>query len=736
MSSPAPPQTTVSTEPEVERERHLLEYLEIVKNRRILILAIFLAVVGVSTVRSLLTRPVYRAATQLLIEPENPNPINVGDLGDPAKGRDDYYQTQYNLLRSRSLARRAVVTLDLLQNPEYGGPRDPKVVEDAKAAVAGASPVMEGAISGFLGRLAVTPIPKSRLVAISFEAFSPELAAQGANSLSKLYIEQTLEFRFQTSSDAGAWLGAQVEEQRKKVQAAQDELDKIKQRDGIANIEERRSLLTQKLTQLGSSLTEFKTKRLEKEALYNQMRSSAAPEDLPEVQHSQVVQSLRSDLVNLERQRAQLLEQYLEKHPEVLKVQGQIDETKRRLVAEAQSVVRAVANEYKAAAAQEASISQALEGTKTEIDELAQRSVQYDTYQRDLDAGKQMINNLLDRSKQTDVAQQVKASNIRIVDPAVVPGGPIRPNRSRDIGTGALLGLFFSLGAAFLLEYLDNTLKTPEDVRVHLGGVPLLGVVPESEDANLVVSITNQSVFSEGYRVVRTALNYSWPEGSSRTILVTSTAPGEGKTLTSVNLALTLASMGGRVLLVDCDLRKPQAHALLRVKRTPGLSDVMVGKAKPSDAIQTMQYLSFLPAGTHAPSPADLMTTQTMRVFLEALRDRFDWIVLDTPPVGAVSEALVLASLTDGVIVVAGAEMVPRKAVAHTVERLANTGSRVLGVILNRAQVERHSYYYGRYYGHYYGHYYGRYAHDRSRDRVAPPGAVRKVASIKDKRGS
>jgi capsular exopolysaccharide synthesis family protein len=332
----------------------------------------------------------------------------------------------------------------------------------------------------------------------------------------------------------------------------------------------------------------------------------------------------------------------------------------------------------------------------------------------------------------------VKASNIRIVDPAVVPGGPIRPNRNRDITTGAMLGLFLAIGLAFLLEYLDNTIKTPEDVRVHLPGVPLLGVVPESQDANLVVSGTRQSVFSEGYRVVRTALSYCWPQQGPRTVLVTSTAPGEGKTLTSVNLAFTLATLGGKVLLVDCDMRKPQAHSLFRTRRTPGLSDVLVGKTKPSDAIQTLQQLSFLGAGTHAPSPADLMTTHTMRVFLDALRENFDWVILDTPPVGAVAEALVLASLTDGVIVVAGAEMVPRKAVAHTAERIGETGARVLGVILNRAQVQKHSYYYGRYYGHYYGHYYGRYASElERRDRAAAQiASLKKVASIKDRRGN
>jgi capsular exopolysaccharide synthesis family protein len=338
------------------------------------------------------------------------------------------------------------------------------------------------------------------------------------------------------------------------------------------------------------------------------------------------------------------------------------------------------------------------------------------------------------RSKQTDVASELKSTNIRVVDPAVVPGGPIRPQKMRDIMMGLLLGAFLSIGLAFFLEYLDNTLKTPDDVRQHLGA-PLLGVVPEltgDQFPNLVVINTDlDQRFIEGYRVVRTALNYSWPEHSPRIITVTSTAPGEGKTLTAVNLALTLAAQEGRTLLIDADLRKPTTHALVRGKKNPGLSDVLVGKAKASAAIQqTLQgtNLAYLPSGTHAPSPADLLTNRTMRGLLDGLRKFYDWIVIDTPPVGAVSEPLILAPLTDGVVVVTGAEMVPRKAVPHTLERIHDTGARILGVVLNRAQVDKHSYYYSHYYGHYYGQYYGR---PSGRTKRAPET---KVTSIDEKR--
>jgi capsular exopolysaccharide synthesis family protein len=272
-----------------------------------------------------------------------------------------------------------------------------------------------------------------------------------------------------------------------------------------------------------------------------------------------------------------------------------------------------------------------------------------------------------------------------------------------------VVAIIIALGLAFLIEYMNDTIQTPDDVRKHVGA-PILGVVPETQgEADHVVDADSTGPFSESYRVVRTALSYSWPQGSSRVILVTSTAPSEGKTLTSVNLAAMLALTDARVLLVDCDLRKPATARLLRARRAPGLSDVLVGKVSVADAVQRPAgtRLTYIPAGRPTPSPADLLTARTWTTLLEELRKRFDWIVIDSPPMGAVSDALVLAPLVDGTIVVAGAEMVPRRAVQQTVERLKAANARILGVVLNRARFERHSYYYSRYYGNYYGEYYG-----------------------------
>jgi capsular exopolysaccharide synthesis family protein len=720
-------------------ESHLWDYVHVLLRRRRLLLAVFAAIVALATLRTLLTRPVYEATAQLLIEKQNPNVLNFQGVTEERAGTgiDDYYQTQYKLLQSRSLARRVVESLNLLNDAEYGGPRPKHEIEAILALPAGQSPDIEGAITDLLARTSVRPVRNSRLVNVSVASGRPELAANATNALAHLYIQQSLDLRFETSSEAGQWLGTQIEEQRKKAEEADHRLQELKRQEGLVNIEERRTLLDQRLKELGTALNERKTERLQKEALWRQMASASNPEELPEVMRSGLVQSLRIELASLERQQAQLLERYLDQHPEVVKVRNQIQDTRSKIRSEAQRVIRAAENDYKAAAAQESSVFSALETAKQETLQLGAKAVSYDTQKREVDAARQVLDGLMARAKQTDVASELKSTNIRIVDPAVVPSSPIKPRKIRDIALGILLGAFLSVGLAFFLEYLDNTLKTPDDVRQHLGA-PLLGVVPELTGQQLpnltVLNTALDQRFVEGYRVVRTALNYSWSEPGARIITVTSTAPGEGKSLTAVNLALTLAAQEGRTLLIDADLRKPTTHALVRGRKSPGLSDVLVGKAKVSTSIQQSLQgtaLAYLPSGTHAPSPADLLTNRTVKGLLDGLRKFYDWIIIDTPPVGAVAEPLILAPLTDGVVVVTGAEMVPRKAVLHTLERIHDTGARILGVVLNRAQVDKHSYYYSHYYGHYYGRYYGSTPKPSGRPkRPHDP----KVASIDEKR--
>jgi succinoglycan biosynthesis transport protein ExoP len=703
--------------PELEPETgHLWDYVGVLLRRRRAVLAVFFLIFGFLTIRSLLTHPVYRGTARVLIEREKMSVVNFKQVSEIDDERDDYYKTQYELLQSRALAARTILALNLLNAPAFGGPHTSQEIEAAKAAAPGSSEILESAVDVFLRHLEIEPVSKSRIVAVSFEADTPELAAAAANRQAQLYIEQALEFRYQTSAEAGKWLDAQVAEQRKKVEEADQALQRLKEQEGLVNIEERRDLIAQRLKELGTKLNDCKSTRLEREALANQMRRATNPEELPEVMRSPVVQSLRMELATLEREETTLLQKYLDQHPEVIRVRSQIAQTHHKLAVESQAIIREAENAYHAALAQEQSVASAIEAAKAEALDLERRSVAYDSVKREVEAQKQVLNGLLSRSKETDVATELKSSNIRIVDAAATPRDPVRPRRLRDAALGIVLGLVGGIGLAFFLEYLDNTIKTPHDVRLHLG-VPLLAVIPESKatDLDLVLTSPNADArFSDNYRALRTSLRYCWSERKPRVVLVTSSFPGEGKTLTAVNLSLALAANNQKVLLLDADMRRPHCHTLLRRANKPGLSDILVGQCKASEAIQAdvSGGFSFLASGTSVPSPTDLIATPILDAVLEGIRDCYQWVVIDTPPVGAVSEALLLASHTDGVVVVAGAEMVARNAVRLTLERLAATRARVLGVALNRAKIEKYSYYYGgRYHGAYHGYHDAYYGH-------------------------
>jgi capsular exopolysaccharide synthesis family protein len=683
-------------------DKPVIAHLRVVLRYRVMVAVVFVSVVALAALKSYNTRPVYKAEAQIQIERENPNVLTFKGVADVNERgwADDYYQTQYKLLQGRSLARKVIEELRLQDDPEFAQGPVPR----------GGPEAVDAAVDVFLDRLTVQWIRNSRLVTVAFESHSPEQAARVANTLAQAYIQDALASRYQTSTEASGWLARQIEDQRQKVQKAEIALQALREKEGIVNIDERRVLVDQRLKDLGSTLTGLKSQRLQKEALARQMQGARDPEELPDAMRSKLIESLRIDLARLERQRAELGERYLERHPEVLKVQKQIDETRRTIAAESARIVRAAENDYQAAAAQEKGVASALDAAKAEALDLQRRGVQYDSLKRELEAGKEVLNSLLARHEQADVAQELQSSNLRVADPATVPRAAVRPRRALDLLIGLLLGGGLSVGLALLRDHLDDTLKAPDDVRLGLPA-PLLAVVPlrqaSSEAPAARATAPGEGALVEGYRLLRTALRHAWPDAAARVVVVTSTVPGEGKTATSVNLARVLASAGERVLLVDADLRKPEAHDAIGARRAPGLADVLAGDSQLKDAIQILPGgLAFLGSGTAGPGPGDLLTVERLDPVLDAARSLYRWVIFDTSPVGAVSDPLVLAPRADGVVVVAAAETVPRAAVRRTLERTLDSGARLLGVVLNRARVDRHAYEYQHHYGHGYGGYH------------------------------
>ncbi len=672
---------------------HLRDYWHVVLRRRWLALLVLAAIVAAGAVRVLLVTPRYRATAQLLIEQKAPDVLDFEKNPRAAEAWDDFYQTQYRLLQSRLLARKAVLRLGLLQDASFAGALSAGEQAAAVEAAPGTSPAMEQAVDRFLSGLRVQPVRNSQLIAITFESDRAALAARAANAVAELYIQQTLDFRYRVSAEAGAWLDQETAEHTRKVSEAQRALQEFQDREGLGDIEERRLLLEQKLKDLGAAVNAAKTRRLEKEALSRQMQSAGNPEELPDVVRSPLVQSLRTELGALERQQQQLAQRYLDEHPEVVKVRRQIEDTRAKIATEARRVVRAAANDTRAAQEQEASAAGALAAAESEAHALARRAVKYDELKRDLTASQRLSESLLTRQKQTEVGREARVSNVHMIDAAVVPRSPVRPRPARDLALTVLLAVAAALAAAFVRDYFDGSVGKPADVQ--LLGQALLGVIPEAPRSPRR-SGDGQEAFAEGYRVLRTALPIDDVDGG-QVLLVTSALAGEGKSLTALNLAKTLASSDERVLLVDADLRRPQLSALVRTRREPGLADLIAGGGRPEEAVQSLtRELSLLPAGTPvARNPADLLSTDAFRALLARLRGTYDRIVFDTPPVGAGADALVLAPLVDGVLVVARSGRVTRDAVGRVLERIAQARGRVLGIVLNRARPERHAYDYG-----------------------------------------
>jgi capsular exopolysaccharide synthesis family protein len=672
-------------------DKPFMAYLRVLLRYRLMVAAVFVSCVALGLLKSYTTRPLYKAEAQILVERENPAILTFKAVSEVNERgwADDYYQTQSKLLQSRSLARKVVQELGLLGNPEFapGGSADPRA--------------LDGAANLFLNRLSVQWIRNSRLIIVGFESHDPELAARAANTLAAAYIQQTLEARAETAGEASRWLARQIEDERAKVAGAEVALQAVREKDGIVNIDERRVLVEQRLRDLGSALTALKSQRVQKEALFRQMQAAPDPEELPEALRSKLIESLRIDLARLERDLAERRQRYLEHHPEVLRVRTQIDDTRRTIAAESARIVRAAQADYEAVAAQEKGVAEALDAAKAEALDLQRRGVQYDSLKRELEAGKEVLNGLLARHKQADVAGALESSNLRVADPAAVPRVPIRPRRALDLLMGILLGSVAGVALALLRDGLDDTLKTPDDVRVGLPAT-LLAVVPDRAAAGTA----EEGAFREGHRLLRAALGHFWRDAGGRAILVTSTAPGEGKTLTSVSLARALSAAGERTLLIDADLRKPQAHEAVGARRSPGFVEVVAGETRLEQAIQPLGgALDFM--GSGGALSADALTGDRVAPVLAAARLLYRWVVIDTSPVGAVADALVMAPAADGVVVVAGAETVPRGAVRRTLERLGESGARVLGVVLNRARVGRHAHEYQHHYGHGYGAYHG-----------------------------
>ena len=728
---PAPAPSVLSWE-QVPREPHLLDYVIILRKHQWMILTFFLTVVTIVTIASFKMKPVYVASARVEVDRESQNMMPFPDSNsyDAFVDLENYLETQSKILQSETLALQTIKTLSLERYLEFGG-TSTAVAFVHSGSVAKRPPIL----GAFLGRLSVKRVPNSRLIEVTFEAEDPQLAAQIVNTHLQNYVEQNFRSKYDATIQASNWLSSELEELRIKVEKSENARLAYERANQIWQIDEKQDISVSKLSDLSKAVTGAQTDVAEKEALYR-MAMSGNVDALPVAHGSEVITELRKRKSDVDEQYAEAVNQYGPNFPKVLRIAAQQKEVDADLDRARKTLLQSVEQEYNTARSHVQLLQEALDKQKAEANDQAEKLVQYHILQHDAESNKQLYDGLLQKLKEASITAGLRSSNIRVVDPALAPASPSRPQKTRNILLAVLMGLVGGVGLALFREYLDNTVKSPDDIEA-LTGLPSLAVVPSLPGLNatgrlsrlareagtetagagsrveLLSYIQPKSQISEAFRALRTSLLLSQADHPPQVILVTSALPREGKTTAAVNLAVTLAQLGDRTLLVDSDLRKPGIRRALNltIGKDVGLSSYLAGVTSLEEAtIQhpTITNLSALTTGPVPPSPADLLSSHRMREAIAELRRRFKFIVIDSPPVMAATDAVILSALTDGVLLVVRSGETPKEAFTRTRDLLAAVKCRLLGVVLNAVDSNAPDYYYSyRYYPYAYGYGYG-----------------------------
>lgn len=718
------PPLAVSRWERVPREPHLLDYLIIIRKHQWLILTFLLTVVTTVTIASFKMKPVYEAAARVEVDRESQamSPFQDESSYDEYMDTEDYIETQAKVLQSETLALQTIKSVDLAHYPEFGG--NPTSVSFGQAAATQQRSPLLGA---FLNDLSILRVPNSRLIEVKFAAQDPQLAALVVNAHLHNYIEQNFRSKYEATTQASNWLSQELEELRLKVEKSEDARLAYERENQIWQIDEKQDITTQKLGDLSKTVTDAQTALAEKEALYRTAMSGNV-DSLPAVRDNLVVQDLLKRKSDLDQSYAEISAQYGPNYPKVQRVATQQQEVQADLAKARVRIVEGIREDYNTALKHVQILEQELDKQKAEANDIAEKLVQYHILEHEAESNKQLYDGLLQKLKEATITAGLRSSNIRVVDPALIPTTPSRPQKARNILLSFLIGLAGGIGLAFFREYLDNTLKSPDDIET-LTGLPSLTVVPSLPAPNgsrgpahgtneavtgsrveLLSFIQPKSQISEAFRALRTSLLLAQAEHPPQVILVTSALPQEGKTTAAVNLAVTLAQLGDRTLLMDSDMRKPGVRRALNLPagKEGGLSSYLAGACSLEEAITPYAAISNLLAlatGPIPPSPADLLSSHRMREAIAELRRRFKFVVIDSPPIMAATDAVVLSALTDGVLLVVRSGETPKEAFARTRDILASVKCRLLGVVLNAVDAGAPDYRYSyRYYPYAYGY--------------------------------
>ena len=743
-----------------EEQIDLRDYLRVVLKRRWTIFTFFFIVVLTVAFHTFSAVPIYQASSRIIIEKENPNLVSVQEVMVVDASESDYYQTQYKIIESRTVAREVIRRLDLNNSPEFFPPPKDDLISEIKRwlqetvgnwiswiknlikveekespqrsfrGVGTKSSFSDSLydeidtspdsrlVSSFLNRARVSPIRNSRLVDVSIEASDPVLAARMANELVRTYIDQNLETKLSAAKDAVKWLNDRIDEERKKVEEAETAFLTYKREHQVITdfSENTESINAQKLANLNSRIVDAESVRVVAETRYKQAadlkNSPEMLDSIPDVLRNRLIQQIKKMEVDLYKDMSELSKKYGKNHPKMVALRSELADLNKRKNKEIKRIVNSLRNEYKLTLAKEESLKNAFSKQKADSLKDKKVAIEFRVLERQVESSRHLYELLIKRMKETTLTEEFTTGNIRVIDRAEVPLHPIKPNKKLNIILAVIVGLTIGIALAFFLEYLDNTIKLPDEIRSYLK-IPFLGVIPafaasESQDGipgELITIHSQKSSASEAYRGIRTGILFSSAEHTPQVILVSSAGPEEGKTLSASNLAVTMAQSGSRVVLIDCDMRRPKIHNMFKVRRDNGISNILVRADDHKAAILTtpVKNLHVIPSGPIPPNPSEILSSKRMAELLDTLRNEYSQIIIDSPPLTAVTDSVVMAPMTDGVIIVIRAGDTPKQVVKNGLTQLKSVNANILGAVLNGVNTGRDSYYDYQYYYYYYG---------------------------------
>ncbi|MFN0112736.1 MAG: GumC family protein [Blastocatellia bacterium] len=713
--------------PAVDAEKNSVrEYFRIIRRHKWIVLATLVVLVTIVTIGTMLTRPVYRAEAKLEVGRETERVAQgrqILELESASVFNPYFMQTQIDNLNSRDLARRVIQKLNLAENDEFKLKNADKISENEREV---------RLVNAFQGRYGVSVGRQTKVVTLTFDAYEPKLSAEVTNAAAKEFIDWSMESRLQGITNAREFLTTRVKEAETALREAETEQQQYLSVHRIIGVEDKGNITIERTAELNRQLVELQNERRSAEAIFKRSKEVAA-EELPQVVTDGTVQNLSRELSKQKQELANLLAKYQPTYPAVKQVQEQVKQLESQLADQKATIVKNIETQFLVAKRREEDLTASLGQSKNEAIQQNRESSELNLIKQKIETHRKNYDDLLGRLRQAEVEIDFRPSNIRQVQRAEIPIVPVKPNKALNIGLSLLIGLALGVGLAFFMEYLNNTINTAEDVErivqlPALGGIPslqslaknkMLGLPAVNGNGNgkksvALTSLSNEllsghdplSSFAESYRALRTSLLLSSAERAPRTMLITSSHPAEGKTTIVANTAISLAQTGARVLVLDADMRRPRCHKILSTKNDAGLStylsrDVSLDKVTIQHDIPN---LFVIPAGPVPPNPSELLSSLKLSQLVNELEARYDHIIIDSPPVIHVTDALIISPHVDGVVIVVKSNHTPREAVQRAKQALADVNAKLFGVVLNCIDLNTESYYYNYKYAYYHSH--------------------------------